>query len=151
MKKGQGSTADEMRAEYGRSDFKKLERGKFYEKVVASSNVVVLEPRVAKAFQNSARVNQVLSSLLELAKNRHAQHHGQPGRARKPQAPVNSDVRFRTSSLSDAFDPSDATDVSVACCSCRSNVEHRTSFMKALIPASPARTAHTLRSASSPA
>ena len=56
-----------MRAEYKRSDFKKLERGKFYEKVVASSNVVVLEPRVAKAFPDSASVNQVLSSLLELA------------------------------------------------------------------------------------
>ena len=67
MKKDEGSTADEMRTEYKRSEFKKLERGKFYEKVVASSNVVVLEPRVAKAFQNSARVNQVLSSLLELA------------------------------------------------------------------------------------
>jgi hypothetical protein len=67
MKKGKGSAVDEMRAEYKRSDFKKLERGKFYEKVVASSNVVVLEPRVAKAFPNSARVNQVLSSLLELA------------------------------------------------------------------------------------
>jgi len=67
MKKGEGSTADEIRPEYKRSDFKKLERGKFYKKVVASSNVVVLEPRVAKAFPNSARVNQALSSLLELA------------------------------------------------------------------------------------
>ena len=67
MKKGEGPIADEMRAGYRRSDFKKLERGKFYEKVVVSSNVVVLEPRVAKAFPNSARVNQVLSSLLELA------------------------------------------------------------------------------------
>ena len=67
MKKGEGSTADEMRAEYRRADFKTLERGKFYEKVVVSSKVVVLEPRVSKAFPNSARVNQVLSSLLELA------------------------------------------------------------------------------------
>jgi hypothetical protein len=67
MKKGEGSIADEMRAEYKCSDFKKLERGRFYEKVVASSNVVVLELRVAKAFPNSASVNQVLSSLLELA------------------------------------------------------------------------------------
>jgi hypothetical protein len=67
MKKGEGSAADGMRAEYTRSDFKKLERGKFYEKVLVSSNVVVLEPRVAKAFPNSASVNQVLSSLLELA------------------------------------------------------------------------------------
>jgi hypothetical protein len=67
MKKGKDSTVDGMRAEYKRSDFKKLERSKFYEKVVASSNVVVLETRVAKAFPNSARVNQALSSLLELA------------------------------------------------------------------------------------
>ena len=67
MKKGEGSIADEMRAEYRRSDFKKLERGKFYEKVVVNSNVVVLEPRLAKAFPNSASVNQVLSRLLELA------------------------------------------------------------------------------------
>jgi len=57
MKKCEGSTADEMRAECTRSDFKKLERGKFYEKVVVSSNVVVLEPRVAEAFPNSAIVN----------------------------------------------------------------------------------------------
>ena len=67
MKKGERSTEDEMRVEYKRSDFKKLERGKFYAKVIASSNVVVLEPRVAKAFPTSARVNQVLSTLLELA------------------------------------------------------------------------------------
>jgi hypothetical protein len=67
MKKSKGSTADEMRSEYKRSDFKKLERGKFYERVIARSNVVVLEPRVAKAFPNSASVNQALSSLLELA------------------------------------------------------------------------------------
>jgi hypothetical protein len=67
MKKGEGSTADEMRAEYRRADFKTLERGKFYEKVVVSSKVVVLEPRVSKAFPSSASVNQVLSSLLELA------------------------------------------------------------------------------------
>lgn len=67
MKKSEGSTVGEMRAEYKRSDFKKLKRGKFYERVVACSNVVVLEPRVARAFPNSARVNQALSSLLELA------------------------------------------------------------------------------------
>jgi hypothetical protein len=64
MKKGEGSTADEMRAEYTRSDFKKLERGKFYEKVVVSSNVVVLEPRVSKAFPNSASVNETPRSKL---------------------------------------------------------------------------------------
>jgi len=44
MKKARNSESDEMRAEYKRSDFKKLERGKFYQRVVAGSNVVVLDP-----------------------------------------------------------------------------------------------------------
>lgn len=68
MKKVKRSRNDGMRADYKRSDFKKLERGKFYQKVIAASNVVVLEPKVAKAFPNSAIVNRTLSSLLELAK-----------------------------------------------------------------------------------
>jgi hypothetical protein len=57
-----------MRAQYKGSDFKKLERGKFYQRVVAGSNVVVLEPKVAKAFPSSAIVNQTLNDLLELAR-----------------------------------------------------------------------------------
>lgn len=68
MKKARNSKNDEMRAEYKRSDFKKLERGKFYQRVVAGSNIVILEPKVAKAFPNSAIVNQTLNNLLELAK-----------------------------------------------------------------------------------
>jgi hypothetical protein len=62
------SKSDEMRAEYKRSDFKKLERGKFYQRVVVRSNVVVLDPKVANAFLSSAIVNQTLKNLLELAK-----------------------------------------------------------------------------------
>jgi hypothetical protein len=68
MKKVKKSTGGDIRAEYKRSDFKKLERGKFYEKVKARSNVVVLDARVAKVFPSSAIVNQTLSNLLELAK-----------------------------------------------------------------------------------
>ena len=68
MKKARNSKSDEMRAEYKRSDFKKLEQGKFYQRVVAGSNVVVLDPKVAKAFPNSAIVNQTLNNLLELAR-----------------------------------------------------------------------------------
>ena len=64
MKKGEGSIADEMRTEYKRSDFKKLERGRFYEKVVASSNVVVLEPRVAKGI---SKFRQCQSSAFQFA------------------------------------------------------------------------------------
>ena len=66
MKKAK-STSDELRREYKRSDFKKLERGKYYERVRASSNVVVLDPDVAAVFPNSAAVNKALHSLVEVA------------------------------------------------------------------------------------
>jgi hypothetical protein len=68
MKKAK-STSDELRAEYKRSDFKKLERGKYYERVRASSNVVVLDPEVAAVFPNSAAVNKALHSLVEVAES----------------------------------------------------------------------------------
>ena len=60
---------DQIRREYKRSDFKKLERGKYYERVRASSNVVVLDPEVAAVFPNSAAVNRALHSLVEVAES----------------------------------------------------------------------------------
>jgi hypothetical protein len=63
------STSDELRAEYKRSDFKKLERGKYYERIKASPNVVVLDPEVAAVFPNSAAVNKALHSLVEVAES----------------------------------------------------------------------------------
>src|SRR2546422_5719596 len=63
------STSDELRAEYKRSDFKKLGRGKYYERIRANSNVVVLDPEVAAVFPNSAAVNKALHSLLEVAES----------------------------------------------------------------------------------
>jgi hypothetical protein len=62
------SRPDELRAEYKRSDFKKLERGRYYARVKASSNVVVLDPDVASVFPNSEAVNKALHSLLEVAR-----------------------------------------------------------------------------------
>ena len=66
MKKAK-STSDEPRPEYRRSDFKKLERGKHYKRVRASSNVVVLDPELAAVFPNSAAVNKALHALAEVA------------------------------------------------------------------------------------
>jgi hypothetical protein len=63
------STPDELRAEYRRSDFKRLERGKYYERIRASSNVVVLDPELAAVFPNSAAVNKALHSLVEVAES----------------------------------------------------------------------------------
>ena len=62
------SKSDELRPEYKRSDFKKLERGKYYERIKASSNVVVLDPEVRAVFPNSAAVNKALHSLVERSK-----------------------------------------------------------------------------------
>jgi uncharacterized DUF497 family protein len=66
MKKAK-PTSDELRAEYKRSDFKELVRGKYYERVRASSNVVVLDAEVAAVFPNSAAVNKALHALAEVA------------------------------------------------------------------------------------
>ncbi len=65
MKKAK-SRADKMRPEYKLSDFKKLERGKYYARVKESSNVVVLDPEVAAVFPNSDAVNEALHSLIEV-------------------------------------------------------------------------------------
>ena len=59
MKKAK-TTSDELRAEYKRL------RGKYYERVKESSNVVVLDPEIAAVFPNSAAVNRALHSLIEV-------------------------------------------------------------------------------------
>ncbi len=56
---------DEMRPEY---DFSHGVRGKHYEAYRAGTNVVFLDPDVAKAFADSASVNQALRLLLQLAR-----------------------------------------------------------------------------------
>lgn len=67
MKKDKSTPDDELRTEYKRSDFKKLERGKYYDRVKASSNVVVLDDDIAEVFPNSAAVNRALHTLVEVA------------------------------------------------------------------------------------
>ncbi len=67
MKKTKSTSDDEIRTEYKRSDFKKLERGKYYDRVKASSNVVVLDDDILAVFPNSAAVNRALHILVEVA------------------------------------------------------------------------------------
>jgi hypothetical protein len=57
-----------MRSEYKRSDFARLERGKFYAEVSKGSSVVLLSPGNAKAFPTSQAVNDALAGLLTLSK-----------------------------------------------------------------------------------
>ena len=64
MRKASRKTVDELRAEYKRSDFGPLVRGKYAQRVAESTNIVVLEPQVAKAFPNDRAVNKALRGLL---------------------------------------------------------------------------------------
>ena len=57
---------DEMRPEYKRSDFARLERGKFYTEVAKGTAVALLDPPIAKAFPTSKAVNDALHGLLAL-------------------------------------------------------------------------------------
>jgi hypothetical protein len=53
----------EMRAEY---DFSKGVRGKYYKRLAKEgSNVAILEPDIAKAFPDSASVNEALRVVLK--------------------------------------------------------------------------------------
>ena len=59
---------NEMRPEYKRADFTKLERGKFYAEVTKGTTVVLLSPSNAKVFPTSQAVNEALAGLLALNK-----------------------------------------------------------------------------------
>lgn len=68
MKTGNSEKADELRAEYKRSDLGEIVRGKYANQIKAESNVVVLESDIAEAFPNDEAVNKALRYLLEVAK-----------------------------------------------------------------------------------
>ena len=55
----------EMQAEY---DFSKGVRGKFARRYARGTNVVVLDPDVARAFPTAALVNQSLRALRDLVR-----------------------------------------------------------------------------------
>jgi len=69
MKDKRKKSQDELRPEYN-FDYSKAVRGKYYKKLMEEgSNVIVLEPDVAKAFHDSASVNEALRSLLDLTRS----------------------------------------------------------------------------------
>lgn len=49
-------------------DFSGAVRGKYYKRYLEGTNVVVLEPDVAKRFKNSASVNRVLREYIKSPK-----------------------------------------------------------------------------------
>lgn len=60
--------SDDLRPEYD-FDFSKAERGRYASRLkVEGSNLVLVEPDLAKAFPDSASVNAALRSVVEFAK-----------------------------------------------------------------------------------
>ena len=67
---------DELRPEYDLTRLKGGVRGKYYQRATAESNLVLLEPDVARAFPDSNSVNRALRLLQDVASK-------SAGRARK--------------------------------------------------------------------
>ena len=64
MKRKGRQPDDELRSEY-QFDYSKAVRGKYYRRLLKEgANVIVLEPDVARVFQDSVAVNDALRSLL---------------------------------------------------------------------------------------
>ena len=68
MKKAMKNHDDEMRSEY---DLRGGVRGKYYERYKQGTNVVLLEPDLARVFRDSAAVNSALRVYL-------SEHGGPP-------------------------------------------------------------------------
>ena len=63
MRKAKKVVADELSSEYKRSDFGRLVRGQYIERLRTSSNVVAIAPEVADVFPKAA-----VRSLVEIAR-----------------------------------------------------------------------------------
>lgn len=69
MKKAKSELNDWLRPEYKRSDFGEMVRGKYANRIRKSTNVIVLDPQVAKVFPNDEAVNNALRELIEAARS----------------------------------------------------------------------------------
>jgi hypothetical protein len=58
--------SDEMRPEY---DFSNAAQGKHHQAYKEGTNVVLLEPDVARIFRDSASVNRALRLLMDIARD----------------------------------------------------------------------------------
>ena len=86
MKAKQETDRDELRPEY-EFDYSKSIRGKYHKRLLKEgSNVVVLEPDVARAFGDSSMVNEALRSLLVLTRSTQRLTKRSSGRGAKPRA-----------------------------------------------------------------
>ena len=80
VQKGKYMKNDDIRPEYTRETLGKGVRGKYLTSYNKGTNLVLLNPEIAKVFSNSAAVNEALDSLLQLTKQTSKLTHS-PNRA----------------------------------------------------------------------
>ena len=79
--------SDDLRPEYD-FDFSKAERGRYAHRLrVEGSNLVLVDPELAKSFPDSASVNAALRSVVEFAKLSAGLTRRPSGRAIKRRVP----------------------------------------------------------------
>ena len=82
MKKAKNPELNDWgKANYKRADLGELVRGKYAKRIRVATNVVVLDPQVAKAFPNDEAVNRALLGLI-----RSTRHAGKLSTKRKNKA-----------------------------------------------------------------
>jgi hypothetical protein len=73
---------DDLRPEYDLARLKGGVRGKYYKQAVAGTNLVLLEPDVARTFPDSGSVNRALRLLQEVA-TKSSRRSGKPTGAKR--------------------------------------------------------------------
>lgn len=68
MKKASSRPDDDLRPEYDFSSLKGGVRGKYYRRFKAGTNIVRLEPEVAKAFPTDEAVNEALRTVIRASR-----------------------------------------------------------------------------------
>ncbi len=69
MRKNNRKPTDDLRPEYDFRAMKGGVRGKYVKRYRAGTNLILLDPDLAKAFPNQAAVNDALRALLRLAES----------------------------------------------------------------------------------
>jgi hypothetical protein len=68
MRKASASSMkDDLRSEYDLTKLKGGVRGKYYQRAQAGTNLVLVEPELAKVFPDTASVNRALRALRDAA------------------------------------------------------------------------------------
>lgn len=67
IKKAKVTEQDTMRAEYRREALGKGVRGKYFQQHTQGTNLVLLQPEIAKVFPTQAAVNEALRGLMQVA------------------------------------------------------------------------------------